>query len=157
MAQGDLDIGLLNHAMIRLGEMRDHPPNFPPTESDLMTLVNSASLEGMAALNYLQRHTNYLRDIGFLKIGPGSGIFRVLMLTPKGQTYVQPELAEFGSSPMLPAVVNIIESQITTSSIPEPKKEGMVYDLRKAIAEKAPELIAKVIVEIGSKILSGQP
>jgi len=155
MTQGDLDIALLHHTMVRLGELRDHPPQFPPTESDLMDLLKSASLEGMAALNHLQRHTNYLKDIGFIKIGPGSGIFRVLMLTPKGQTYVQPELAEFGSSPMLPAVIKSIETQITTSSVPASKKEGMIYDLRKAIADKTPELIANVIVEIGAKILGG--
>lgn len=154
MAQGDLDIGLLHRTMVRLGELRDQPPNFPPTEQDLMTLV---SLDGTAALNHLQRHTNYLRDIGLLKIGPGSGIFRVLMLTPKGQTYVQPELAEFGSPPMLPAVVRDIETQITASTIPEPRKEGLIHDLRKAIADKAPEFIAKVVVEIGWNLMSGGP
>lgn len=153
MTQGDLDIGLLHRMMVRLGELRDHPPNFPATESDIMPLVKSESLQGMAALNYLQRHTTYLRDIDLLKIGPSAGIYRVLILTPKGQTYVQPGLSEFGSSPMLPAVVNSLETQIATSSVPESKKEGMIHDLRRAVADKAPELIAKVMVEIGTKIL----
>jgi hypothetical protein len=54
---------------------------------------------------------------------------------------------------MLPAVLRNIENQISASSCPQPKKEGMVHELRKAVAEKAPELIAKVMVEIGSRIL----
>lgn len=153
MAKSDLDVGLLHHAVVQLGELREHPPNFPPTESDLMPLVTS--LQGMAALNHLQRHTNYLADIGLLKIGRFAGIFRVLTLTSKGQAYVQPELAEFGQPSMLPAVVRSIESQITTSSVPEPRKEGLIHDLRNAIADKAPELIAKVMVEIGAKIFGG--
>jgi hypothetical protein len=118
-----------------------------------MVLVKEADLEGHAAVNHLQRHADYLRDIRLLKINPGGVIWRVLTLTPAGQAYVQPELAEFGQAPILPAVVRSIETQITVSSMPEPKKVGMIHDLRRAIAEKAPELIAKVMVEIGSKIL----
>jgi hypothetical protein len=155
MAQGDLDISLLHRIMICLGEMRDRPLLFPATESDLVHLLEGASVEGMEALNYFQRHADYLKDIGLLKITQGNGIFRVLKLTPTGQVYVQPELAEFGHISMLPAVVKSIESQIIVSSVPEPKKEGMIHELRKAVADKAPDLIAKVVTEIGWKLLGG--
>ena len=52
-------------------------------------------------LNYLQRHTDYLNERRLLKIIPGALLYRVLQVTAKGQTYLQPELAEFGEIPIL--------------------------------------------------------
>lgn len=155
MARGDLDLGLLHRVMVRLGELRDKPPMNPPSEGDLMNLVTEGALPGMSALNHLQRHTEYLVGIGMLKIVPGAPLYRVLKLTDKGQTYVQPELAEFAEKSMLPAVVKNVEERIAVLTYPEPEKAGMVHELRKAVAAKAPELIAKVLVEIGSRIADG--
>ena len=68
MAQGDLDIVLLYRMMMRLGELRDRPPLNPSSEGDLMPLAKTESLQGIAALNHIQRHANYLKDIGLLNI-----------------------------------------------------------------------------------------
>ena len=68
--------------------------------------------------------------------------------------FLQPELAEFGQRPMLPQVVESIERRIAVLTYPEEEKNGMLYRLREAIAKGAPELIAEVIVEVSSKILT---
>ncbi len=36
---------------------------------------------------------------------------------------------------------------------PQEQKDGMLYRLREAIAKQAPDVIAKVIAEVGAKIL----
>ena len=90
-----------------------------------------------------------------LKIVPGAPVYRVLQLTAKGQTYLQPELAEFGERPILPAVVKGLEDKIAVLTYPEPEKEGMLHRLRDALAEKTPDLLVKVLVEAGAKIAEG--
>jgi hypothetical protein len=155
MARGDLDFGLLLKVMKAVAESQDGGnPMFPITTSELMDLLPLATFEsGDAALNYLDRHIEFLVEDKYLKTGP-SGIFRSLRLTNKGQKFVQPELAEFGHQPMLPQVVKSLERQILT--YPEEDKAGMLYRLREAVAANAPELFAKVIVEIGSKLVAGK-
>jgi len=97
MATGDLDVALLHRIMVRLGELRETSTAFSPaTEAHLMELVRDCRPSGNVVLRYLQRHTDYLSEKGFLKIVPGAPLYKVLKLTAKGQTYVQPELAEFG-------------------------------------------------------------
>jgi hypothetical protein len=56
---------------------------------------------------------------------------------------------------MFPAVVQSIEQKIAVLTYPDEEKEGMLFQLREAIAKRAPEVIAKVIVELSSKILTG--
>lgn len=111
---------------------------------------------GQAALNELQRHTEYLKGKGFLTIPRFAGIYRVLQLTDKGQTYVQPELADFGDRQMLSAVVKGFEDKIAVLTYPEPEKTGMLHRLREALAEKGPDLLVKVLVEVGAKIAAGR-
>lgn len=157
MASGDLDLGLLHQIMIRLGELRETSSAWnPPCEGHLMELVRDCRpTDGQVVLNYLQRHTDYLNERRLLKIVPGAPIYRVLQLTAKGQTYLQPELAEFGEIPILPAVVKGLENEIAVLTYPEQEKEGMLHRLREALAERGPDLLVKVLVEVGAKIAAG--
>lgn len=158
MAPGDLDAGLLNRIMIRLGELRETSTVWSPTsEAHLMDLVRDCrpADAGDALLRYLQRHTEYLHERRLLKIVPGGLLYRTLQLTAKGQDYLQPELAEFGETPILPAVVRGLESRIAILTYPELEKEGMLHRLREALAENAPDLLVKVLVEVGAKIAAG--
>lgn len=102
---------------------------------------------------HLDRHVNFLEEERHLKTEP-SGVWRSVRLTSKGQKFVQPELAEFGQQPMLPDVVKSLEKQILT--YPEEDNAGMLYRLREAVAKNAPDLFAKVIVEIISKAATGK-
>ena len=156
MNTGDLDVGLLHRIMIRLGELRETSSAWnPPCEAHLMELVRDCRPTGQAVLNYLQRHTDYLNEKRLLKIVPAAPLYRVLQLTAKGQTYLQPELAEFGEIPILPAVVKSLEDKIAVLTYPEEEKEGMLHRLREALAEKGPDLFVKVLVEVGAKIAAG--
>ena len=120
-----------------------------------MELVRDCRPIGDAVLRYLQMHTDYLQEKRLLKIVPGAPLYRVLQLTGKGQTYLQPELAEFGETPILPAVVKGLENKIAVLTYPESEKEGMLHRLRDAMAEKAPDLLVKVLVEVAAKIATG--
>ncbi len=157
MASGDLDLSLLHQIMLRLGELRETSSAWnPPCEGHLMELVRDCRpTDGQALLNYLQRHTDYLNERRLLKIVPGGMVYRVLQLTANGQTYLQPELAEFGEIPILPAVVKGLENKIAVLTYPEQEKEGMLHRLREAVAEKTPDLLVKVLVEVGAKIAAG--
>lgn len=155
MSKGDLDISLLHSIMTRLGELRERSLSQwnPVSEGEFMDLMIGST--GQAALNQLQQHTEYLRGKGLLKIPRFAGVYRVLELTDKGQTYVQPELADFGDGQMLSAVVKGLEDKIAVLSYPEPEKTGMLHRMREALAEKAPDLLVKVLVELGAKIAAG--
>jgi hypothetical protein len=58
---------------------------------------------------------------------------------------------------MLPQVVKSLEDKIQVLSYPEAEKNGMLYRLRDVLAGEVPDIIAKVIVEVGSKALTGSP
>jgi hypothetical protein len=155
MARGDKDTKLLLEIMRRVGEFREEYPNLLQT-IDLLDLVPEVfQRQGeTGALFYLQKHALYLRDEGYLKHGaslPGTGRM-VLELTPSGERFVQPELAEFGKEPMLPQIVNLIENRIEISHQSSEEKAGQKFKLREALASGATDLIAKVIVEVGSKM-----
>lgn len=155
MAQGDLDIGLLWKIMTRLGQFRGQGnPLFLPHTGEFMDLVISEERNGLVALNHLNRHVDFLKEEGLLTTSP-AGIYQALRLTVKGQKFVQPELAAFGSQPMLPQVVKSMEDRIEVLTYPQEEKDGMLYRLREAVSKQAPEVIAKVMVEIGAKIFTG--
>jgi hypothetical protein len=151
-SRGDLNVTLLHLILMKLGELRTRPPLNPPSEGDLIGLVLPDPSLYEERLDRLQRHTEYLKDKSLVKIFQPAGVFRVLRLTEKGQSYVQPELSEFAEKPMLPAIVKNVEEQIAVLTYPEPEKAGMVHALRQAVADKAPEVVAKILVEIGAKI-----
>jgi hypothetical protein len=154
MGRGDLDVGLLHLIMVKLGELRETSRPFnPTTEGHLMPLASERSGQsGQAALNHLQRHMDYLAEKAFLKIVPGAPLYRILKLTAKGQAYLQPELVDFGEKPILPEVVKNLENKIAILTYPETEKLRMVHALREALADKAPELFAKVLVEVGARL-----
>jgi hypothetical protein len=68
---------------------------------------------------------------------------------------VQPELADVGREPLLPQVVHSLEQSIDVLTYPEEEKRGMLFRLRDAISKQAPDVIAKVIAEVGFKIMCG--
>lgn len=70
--------------------------------------------------------------------------------------FVQPELAEFGREPMLPQVMKSLEHNIQVLTYPKAEKESMFYRLREAMASQAPDVIAKVIAEVGVAIIKAQ-
>lgn len=152
MAKGDLDFHLLLEIMKTVAESQELGNQmFPITTGNLMDILPHRFESGEAALDYLNRHVNFLEQEKYLKTGP-AGTYSSLRLTSKGQKFVQPELAEFGQQPMLPRVVDSLEKQILT--YPEEDKAGMLYRLREAVAANAPEAFSKVIVEIISRAIN---
>ena len=150
-----LDVALLFKIMTRLGELRGkRSPQWPATTGELMDLVSDIQ-NGQVALDYLNRHVDFLQELKYLRVTAQAILHRGLELTAKGQMFLQPELAEFGTQPMLPQVVKSLEGQIQVLTYPQEQKDGMLYRLREAVAKQAPDLIAKVIPEIGAKILTG--
>jgi hypothetical protein len=155
MAKGDLDFGLLVNIMKAIGESRGgRSPIFPISTGELMDLVSPEVGTGPAALDHLDRHVDFLRDDHYLTTG-AAGICQSLRLTPKGQKFVQPELAEFGQPAMLPEMVKSVEQQIQILTYPAGEKEGLLFKLREAVARNAPDLIAKIIVEAGARAIRG--
>jgi hypothetical protein len=155
MARGDMDTKLLLKIMQRVGEFREEYPRLLQT-LDLVEMVPDVFQQKghNGALCYLEKHAIYLRDEGYLHHRAslaGTGIM-VLQLTPQGERFVQPELAEFGREPMLPQIVNQIENRIEISHQSSEEKAGQKFKLREALASGAVDLIAKVIVEAGSKM-----
>ena len=155
MATGDLDVSLLLRIMTTMAERRA----FNPQD------VNSGLLAAMLFpdsddqyLQHVERHLAFLVDAGYLAQvrAESKMMYASFKLTVKGQTFVQPELLEFGSKPLLPMVVKSLEDKINVLTYPEAEKSNMIYRLRDALAENAPDLIAKVIAEIGFKILGGR-
>ena len=151
-----LQLSLLYKIMGRSGELREESFDFL-RNSDLYNLVSDYVQQNgeQKAQQLLNRHLVHLSDRGYVRLGPPTSEgFRAIWLTADGEMFLQPELAEFGQRPMLPQVVESIERRIAVLTYPEDEKNGMLYRLREAIAKRAPELIAKVIVEVSSKILT---
>lgn len=153
----NLDPNLLLKIMQYLGDHRDVYPNWVST-TDLLSLTSEMvkTEGGNCTLNYIDRHCVFLQSQGFLQAGtPTMSSHRVLRLTAEGDMFVQPDLAEFGAAPLLPQVVESLERSMQVLSYPEEEKNRMLFRLREAIATQAPEVIAKVITEIGFRLLKG--
>lgn len=151
----DLDIGLLLRIMERVKSSDKGHAIFWPSTGQFLDLVTSDKQTAVRALNDLNRHVDFLLDVGLLSARP-AGIYRGLRLTAKGRIFVQPELAEFGEKAILPQVVSSLEAQIHGLTYPQTEKDGMLFKLREAVAKQMPDVIAKVIVEIGSRVLGGK-
>ena len=148
----NLDVSLLYRILSRVGEFREEHPSFLQTVDILDLVPEVVKQHGeQKALFYLERHVMHLQERGYLRSTTpslrGTGL-RVLQLSSQGEMFVQPELAEFGSEPLLPQVMKSLERDIQVLTYPEAEKEGMFYRLREAMASQAPDVIAKVIAEI---------
>lgn len=158
---GNLNRMLLMGIMQRLHELQANIGSLVRTD-DLTELIPvevsfpSGSREGVLRNFYLDRHLEYLKERGYVTLGTLTlaGV-RVVQLTALGWEFVQPELAEFGRSPLLPDVLKALEDKIQILSYPQEEKAGLLYRLRDAIAQQAPDVIAKVIVEISAKLMRG--
>lgn len=153
MAKGDLEIGLLHQMLVLLGTLRDRPVTNPPSAGELMPLIRDQIEPGPARLTQIQRHVNFLIEKHFVEKASSGLVYRNIKLTAKGQAYVQPELADFGERSILPDVIKSVEERVAILTYPEAEKQGTLYELRKAVADKAPDMIAKVIIEIGTKLM----
>ncbi len=153
MASAGLQKALLYKIMQRLGAARENNIEWVGS-SDLVALVPESAQQ--RAHQVLRRHVNHLVARGLVEIGSetNQGFF-ALWLTSAGEIFLQPELAEFGQPSVLPAVISSLENRITVLSYPQGEKDGMLFELREAIAKGVPDVIAKVLVEVSSKILSG--
>jgi hypothetical protein len=160
MVSKDLNVSLLWKVISSVADFRDEFPSLLQTR-DLLSLVPDvvSDLGEQKALFYLERHVIFLQDEGYLLPAPslpGTGL-RVLRLSTKGAKFVQPELAEFGEHPMLPMVVKSLEEKISVLTYPEEEKNKLLYSLRGAVADRGADLIAKVIAEVGFRIVTGAP
>ena len=155
---GDLDVSLLYAIMARAGEMRGRRPEHAGID-ELLDLLPPCETheEKRETRRHLDRHLMHLRSREFIYYDAinaewGGAKFKIII---KGELFVQPELAEFGREPLLPQVVKSLEESIHILTYPEEEKNGMLFRLRDAISKQAPDVIAKVIAEVGFKIMSG--
>jgi hypothetical protein len=102
---------------------------------------------------FVQRHLEYLQQIGLLELGfkNGPGEYLSVQLTAEGRHYVQPELAQFYGD-VLAQLVPEIEAQIDRSALPEDEKETIKYKFKEALAAHAPDLAVRLMVEILAKV-----
>jgi hypothetical protein len=150
----DLQVSLLMGIMRKLGDRRNLVSELTDTK-DFWDLVPELwKSDADSALFYLDRHLVFLIGEGYVS-QMGSGNFdglKIVRLTNRGEKFVQPELAEFGSQPLLPEVVRSIESEILT--YPPEKRDGFLFELRRAIAQNRADLAAKLLVEVLPKLVS---
>src|SRR5579862_1551234 len=64
MPQGDLETGLLLDIMKRIGEFRGKRPGWPLQTGEIMDLVPSEMGSGQVRLTHLDRHVDFLREVG---------------------------------------------------------------------------------------------
>jgi hypothetical protein len=147
---------LLHRIMLRMGEIQDRAPLQISTRN-FLDLAPECATEAERAI-YVNLHLKFLQGRGFLTVRREitRQLFAIVELTGHGHEYLQPELAEFGRAPMLPQVVESIESQLQVLSYPQEEKDGLLFRLRESVAKQAPEMFVKIIAEIAVKLLSGE-
>src|SRR5258708_31615034 len=104
MLQGDLDVSLLFRITARARELQDATPTFRE-ENFFDLLPGTESAEEQNRKRYqLRRHLAYLEKSGLIFVPPSTVRTnpKRYELTAKGLEFLQPELAEFGRTPMLP-------------------------------------------------------
>lgn len=146
-----LDETLLLRIMHRISELSDRPSYLPST-TDLLDLV--PQLDEDEARFFLTRHLNFLAELGYLRLNE-SYLDALISITATGQMFVQPELAGFGNSNLVPDLVKNLEQQIGQLTYPEPEKSGLIFRLREAVAKQAPDIVVKVLFEIVGQMTRG--
>jgi len=152
-ANGDLDLGLLFKIMTRLGELR--ADRAPFTTSDrLFDLADRADRTDSDQALYVDAHLEFLEGRGYVELGaPLIAIqVRTVKLTTNGVMFVQPELADFGQRSIFPEVAKSLEREVLTYP---GENEGLLFKLHEAFAKNAPDVIAKILVEVGARIARG--
>jgi hypothetical protein len=160
---GRLSLQVLTKIMSRLHELQENLGSIVRTD-DLADLIPqsirlpaSTRSEVTRRNIYIDRHLQFLEQRGLVVLGqPTYDLVRTVEFSVDGWVFVQPELADFGRAPILPEVVKALEDKIQTLTYPPEEKAGMLFNLREAIAKQAPDIIAKVIVEISAKLLSSR-
>jgi DNA-binding MarR family transcriptional regulator len=155
IAHGLLDLSLLYRIMKRVGDPQDFLSTFR-TDSFFDLLSQEKDLDKRRS--YLARHLTYLEEREYIAQPPSTVKTnpKRYQLTAKGHEFLQPELTEFGREPVLPRVVESLEKEIQILTYPKEDKDKLIYKLRDAIAKETPDVIAKVIAEIGFKIFGSR-
>jgi hypothetical protein len=154
---GNLSPGILLKIMNRLRDLRASFSPFTMSDSFFDLAPQEIRDRGDQPTSYyIDAHLEFLQGRGYVELGQPTMMIRVrpVKLTSEGQMFVQPELAEFGQRQLLPQVVNSLEQEMQVLTYPT-EKESLLYKIRDAIARNSPDLIAKVLVEIGSKVATG--
>ena len=142
--------------MHRIADLGGNPSHLITT-GDLADLAPQSGEAGEKFF-FLNRHLEFLAQLGYLSLGGLTVQFgeRMIRMTAMGQIFVQPELAEFANRSLLPDIIDVLEQQIQTLTYPEPEKSGLIFRLREAVAKQTPDIIVKILIEIGSRLAKQQ-
>jgi hypothetical protein len=135
-AAGGIDTGLLLKIMKRLGEIEATYPALIMSNVLFELAPEAIQKNGAPAVSAcIDAHLKYLYGRGFVELGQPAMLLpsRRVTLTVTGHTFVQPELAEFGQPPILPEVIDTLESRMQILSYPSDETSGLMYSLRDAI------------------------
>jgi len=150
-----LDKSFLYKIMRRSGEIEDDGRVFAET-TDFIELASKPLDPAKGGLWYIDKHLVFLQECGFVSLGsPTQQGKRSVRLTALGQTFVQPELADFMSRSLLPEIIGSLEEHIKTLTYPEEEKNGLLYRLREAVAKHTPDMIVKIFIEVATLYAKG--
>lgn len=154
----NLDKTLLLSVLQRLGEFRAQYPNLSMTDSYIDLIPQREELGEEQALYYMDRHLRFLEQEGFVELGDTSldGNRIVRRITSTGEMFLQPELAEFRDTSLLPEIIKNLEERLgQVITIPEIERSGLGYKLRKSVADVAPKVAAELIATILLRLNQG--
>lgn len=153
MAPGDRDFRLLLAIMKYLGEKRDIH-GWVETR-DLVDLIPSErrNPDRQRDTIMLDGYLRFLEQTGYVELGRPvlEDLNRTIRLTAGGERFVQPELAQIDDPQMLSQMVEAMERQILTYQ-DEGAREKYLFQFREAAANKLPDVIVKLFVEIMWKL-----
>jgi len=148
MAAGDRDFRLFLAVIKYLGENRD-PFTYIQT-SDLVELILPQRRDPDARKNVrvMYSYVQFLEGIGYVKLGtPTLDSNCSVELTPLGEMFVQPELAQLQNPGLLSEMLDAVEKQVLTYSMDDADRNGFLFRFREALARKAPELAIQLLFE----------
>ncbi len=149
----DLDVPFLHKVLEKLREI---PLGEFATSGNFYEFVPSSFKDDERTTRlFVAEHLDYLEAIGLVRYGAKTqgGTYGTLKLTAEGRHFVQPELAQFYGE-VLAQLVPAFEAQIDSSSLPDAEKHTLKYKLREALANRAPELAVRLMVEIVARLAS---
>jgi hypothetical protein len=155
MARGDKDFRLLLSIMKRLGESREEYDWLHTRDLVSLIPVERQKPDPKEDTVMLDGYLRFLEQKGYVELGTPmiADLNRTVRLTAAGEIFVQPELAQIDNPSILPQLIEAIERQVLT--YPEVERDGFLFKLKDAIARNSPDLMAKLIVEVLPKLLTG--
>ena len=149
-----IDKSLLYRIMRRVGEIENDIPNLAQSTDLLMLIDKSLDKAEFKDMLYIDKHLAFLDQCGFLSLGsPTYDMKRGIRLTAHGNIFLQPELAEFTNTSILPDIIDALENRIKTLTYPEEDKNGLLFQVREAFTKQKGELVVKALFEVASQLL----